>query len=1360
MGVGRHSTAGHRSLGLLRFAARGVAALLIMIMASLALSAAAEEPPAARDLSIDSERLASGVPLGGLGAGYVELMTDGSLGTVAFQNNWERPIRDTKGSFFAVSAQAEGSRRVSRSLRHGDPFGLPAASRTLFHGVFPRAFVDYPDPDLPLRLSLEAFSPLVPHDEKHSALPVAFFTFRLENPGATAVDASILFSLENTIGVGGLAGKEWSDRTGNVAEWREEGYLRGLRFTNLGAAEAFATAPPSERAPVLGDITVLAPAGDGITVTGRTSWNVLTEAAALFDDFSADGELLAAAPGGAGASPGLEGSWHPAGAVVARKTIEPRGAATLTFVLAWNFPGLSFPDGGEFGHLYQRHFEDSFRAALYARDRIEKLREGTAAWQDLLLASNLPSWLSERFANDLSPLVTHTLFARDGRFAFLESPADGQGRFASPVDRLLAAPALQAFFPRLDAALLRQSAKSQSRSGEIARTGGSLRSAFDRASFDGGPSGRVEATAAFAIHVLGHALATGDSAIERELYSNVRDAIRFLVSLDRDGDGLPEAPALDVSGGSTSVSCDFFLSALRAAGELARRDGDVNFAGECDRRLGEASRTFSSAFFNGRFFERAADSRSGERSGDCALDQLFGTFALGSAGYPPALPEGSVRSAIRSLLELNARAGGRLPSDVVGPTGSPSPATEGDSPASTLSLAAAVLPSLAFRFGHPEAALELLRAADGAARAVNRSPWAQPAAYGAWDGRARSAAAHVSALGSWHAFQALSGFASDFDAGRLRTAPRLAARWSALHVPVFSPRFTADFRLDRVDSGPDCEATFEVLSIDGSEAFSLREWEIGIGETATPERVSVLVESARGVERGTVRVADGRARFTFESPLPLGAGDGARAHVGFGDAHQIVLTAGAPSAGMSFGADVRVESEAADAQSLRVLVENRGSSWQYVWLRFRSAPGSGSVSGRRELFVDGRSAGVVEGADLESGRGFWLKKRAVDRDAIERLAAVENRLRERLPLLRTPGSPPPPNASDVESFLRNASDFLARERGARTSEMWIGPPGATVRRPPAAAQKSAELAAALAGLEQALGDLRSSLSRSSAPPETRSAWIDALTPVDVGVAALAEPLPGESVPIRAAVANPQRLPLAGRLDVRFEEGIEGSPVSLDAALDRSFVARVDSRLPRRRYRVETSAELAVAGTAYRVVRAHPIGHAPLREFLVLGPFDDPDGSAFAAPFPPEKAIDLEASVPVRGGTATWQQYAGAGDSVDFDSLFAPDHEAALAYALTHVACPTEREAWLELGFDEGMKVFLNGQPVFEARRPERTARFGQERVKVTLAAGTNRLLFKSAQTSGPWRFFAELTDKDGFTFPDLAAAAAPPRDAR
>ncbi len=1363
MGAGRHS-------GFLTVASvqAAIVAFVVMLVSSSGVVARSGGGSAGgdaravgeRELAIDSERLRSGVPLGGLGQGKIELLTDGSLGNVTFQNNWSSPIGELRGSFFAVSAAREGSsRRVSRSLRHGDALGLPAVARTLFHGVFPRAFVDFPDPDLPLKLSLEAFSPLVPHDEKHSSLPVAFFTFRLENEGAAAVDASVLFSFENTIGLGCDAAGPFADRTGNVGEWREEGYLRGLHFANVAAKGGRAF--PEDRLSSLGDVTILAPAGDGIGITGRPSWNVLTEAAALFEDFSTDGELSPVALG-AESSPGLEGSWHPAGAIAARRTIEPGGAATLTFVLAWNFPRLVLPGGDDFGHAHSRQFDDSWKTALYARDRIEWLRERTHSWQDLLLASNLPSWLAEKLANDLAPLVTHSLYSRDGRFALLESHGDGRGRFASLEDRFLAQPALLAFFPRLDAAGLRQAAKSQSRSGELPRSWGSLAGGFGTPPVDGRTSGRPEQSAAFVLSAYHHVLATGDSALERELYPHVRDAVRFLVSLDRDGDALPDAPAASASTGTTASAGGAMIAALRAAGELARRDGDVNFAADCDRRLGEAVRAFSSGFWNGRFFESSSDPRSGQRSSDCAIPQLFGSFALQAVGLPPVLNETSVRTAVRTILELNGRAGGRLPADAVGATGGPSERDRerGESPASTLRLVTAVLPSLAFRFGYPEEGFECLRSVDAAVRGVNRSPWASPAAFGAFDGRAASDGAHVSSLSSWQAFRALAGFFSEFGTGRLRTAPWLCARWNSLHVPLFSPRYVADFRIERIDSGPDRLASLEILSVEGAPTLSLREWEIGIPETAAPERTSVLVESPRGVERGTVRLAPGTVRFTFETAVPLAPGQGLRAHVGFGDAHQVILTAGSPSSAMSLGADAAIAGSAPDSQTLKLEIENRASGWQFVWLRVRSSGGAAAFPGKRELFVDGKSQGLVESADLESGRGFWLRHRVVDRGAESYLRAVEARLRERLPALKASADAPKTAAGEVESFQRNAAEFLAREKASRTSEVLIAPPGTTVPRTGAPDLAALEARSRIEGLEQAIVDLRASLARSSAPPHVRAAWIAALTPVDAVVTPAGEMLPGEAVPVRVFLANPFRLEASGRIDVRFEDGLDARSLSGEGTLDRSFLATVAGSLPRRRYRVETEAEVAVEGATFRLSRRHAVGHAPLRDFLVIGPFDDPDGSAFAAPFPPERAIDLEASVPVRGGSARWERFAGAGDSIDLDAHFAPDHESAVAYALTFVECPTEREAILELGFDEGLQAFLNGESVFRSRTAEREALFSQERVRVTLRAGTNRLLIKSAQSSGPWRFTAELTDKDGFTFPDVTASSAPARDVR
>ncbi len=63
-----------------------------------------------------NERWDGGVPLGGIGCGHVDLLTDGSFGYVTINNNWDRPLKWLRGGFFAVHARA-GGRAATRMLR-------------------------------------------------------------------------------------------------------------------------------------------------------------------------------------------------------------------------------------------------------------------------------------------------------------------------------------------------------------------------------------------------------------------------------------------------------------------------------------------------------------------------------------------------------------------------------------------------------------------------------------------------------------------------------------------------------------------------------------------------------------------------------------------------------------------------------------------------------------------------------------------------------------------------------------------------------------------------------------------------------------------------------------------------------------------------------------------------------------------------------------------------------------------------------------------------------------------------------------------------------------------------------------------
>jgi uncharacterized protein (DUF608 family) len=86
-----------------------------------------------------------------------------------------------------------GDREVVRRLdRHG-------FSQVTFLGQYPIGTVTYADPDVPVSIRLETFSPFVPLDAEDSGLPATVLHFTLKNTSDAAVEATLGGWLENAV---------------------------------------------------------------------------------------------------------------------------------------------------------------------------------------------------------------------------------------------------------------------------------------------------------------------------------------------------------------------------------------------------------------------------------------------------------------------------------------------------------------------------------------------------------------------------------------------------------------------------------------------------------------------------------------------------------------------------------------------------------------------------------------------------------------------------------------------------------------------------------------------------------------------------------------------------------------------------------------------------------------------------------------------------------------------------------------------------------------------------------------------------------------------------------------------------------
>jgi len=173
--------------------------------------------------------------------------------------------------------------------------------------------------------------------------------------------------------------------------------------------------------------------------------------------------------------------------------------------------------------------------------------------------------------------------------------------------------------------------------------------------------------------------------------------------------------------------------------------------------------------------------------------------------------------------------------------------------------------------------------------------------------------------------------------------------------------------------------------------------------------------------------------------------------------------------------------------------------------------------------------------------------------------------------------------------------------------------------------------------------------------------------------------------------------------------------------------------------------------------------AGLRAYMVVGPFPNTrDAEAFAARGLVEENVlagDVDFSRTYTGlaagrkeGEVAWRSVRtaareGVPNYLDLSKVFVPA-DWCLAYALVHVYAPSERDAVLSVGSDDGIRVWVNGTEVMNAYT-RRKAEPGQDTAQVTLRRGWNRVLVKLENRVGGWGFFLEFLGSDEQPMPDL-----------
>lgn len=161
--------------------------------------------------------MGSGVPLGGIGTGFVEIRADGCFYEWQIFNSgpWAQNVPSTTAPpapgapylrFILHTRRAAGEapqvRRLYLRSDENDLYTLPFVQDVEsidYYAWFPMTELRFNDPSLPVGVSARVFSPFMPGSARDSGTPGFHVVYTLENTGQEAVEVSLAGFMDNPL---------------------------------------------------------------------------------------------------------------------------------------------------------------------------------------------------------------------------------------------------------------------------------------------------------------------------------------------------------------------------------------------------------------------------------------------------------------------------------------------------------------------------------------------------------------------------------------------------------------------------------------------------------------------------------------------------------------------------------------------------------------------------------------------------------------------------------------------------------------------------------------------------------------------------------------------------------------------------------------------------------------------------------------------------------------------------------------------------------------------------------------------------------------------------------------------------------
>ena len=625
----------------------------------------------------------SGMPLGGLGTGCLDLEASGLLGFCTLFNSLVPRRGPVNLPFLGVAVgddawvladpaqAADGKSCTPGFWGYGCPphelgpqgytlDGVRLPRRIRYWGHYPIADMEF-ELDGPIAVGLRAWSPFLPGDVETSMLPGAVFEVHLRNRSDRERTGTLAFSFPGPNSV------EASE--GRFVRRDAQGVFTGVEVASEGVAYALGVAGPG---PVRH--------GGGLGIDGP-AWAAL-------------GRELPAAD-----------AQEPGTSLAVDFSLDANAATLIHFVLTWCAPEWNAWGGNRlattakasyaqnnwptqahtFMHRYAVRWPDALATGRHLCSDHGSILRRVIGWQQEVYSDpELPGWLKDSLINNLHlipecgvwaearPPIGEWCRKEDGLFGMNECPR-GCPQMECFGCSFYGNLPLVYFFPEAALSTLRGYKALQHESGATPWIFGYV---MDVAGHNHKRMQTMNGLC-YAAMVDRYRMCWGDEAFSREFYDSVKRNMEYVLCIGRQagrtpGEVVASMPGRNPSGISEDVLSDHWFEApepgwfglaphvaglhmaqLRIVERMAEEVGDYAYAEKCRRHIAAGAAVMEEKTWRGDCYLTCLDGESGRILDNVFAYQLDGQWVADAHGVPPVFDRGRARITLDTIRSCN-----------------------------------------------------------------------------------------------------------------------------------------------------------------------------------------------------------------------------------------------------------------------------------------------------------------------------------------------------------------------------------------------------------------------------------------------------------------------------------------------------------------------------------------------------------------------------------------------------------------------------------------------------------------------------------------------------------------------------------